>query len=1217
MENMPTQLAKFDRINVQDGISQNTVNCLLKDSSGFMWFGTEDGLNRYDGFKFQVYKHSNKDPKSISGNHIYCIMEDRHGYIWVGTSDAGLNRFDRVSETFESFKHDPKVPGTLAHNSVLSILEDHEGIIWVGTGGGGLNRFNPKSKTFSVLRHNPTDVNSLSGNNIRSLLEIRPGELWAATLTRGLNAINTQTMDIKRFQHEPSNPKSLASNQIMALVARQNELWIATDSEGLDRFDAATGNFQHLKDTPHIPNASLQTLAVDRLNRIWIGTQNHGLVCYDPQSETSKHFEANVMDPLSISSNQIRCIYQDDTGILWIGTWMGGLNKWVPSKVKFNHLRKIPGSSNTLSSGKIWSITQDSMRNLWVTTWGGGVNQIDLDTLAVTHHRAMQDGTGLNADFVYGIVCDSNDDIWVGGVHSTLNHYQRQTKTWAQYPLENIHPKMSKDLYLLSLHLDHAGSIWIGTNQGGLFQFDPVQKSFRCFQSDPPGTDIRANNVIRHIFEDDNQNLWLATDRGIKVFNKRDQSFSYINHTENGLSSDAIRCIYKDPGGIYWIGTKNGLNRFDPQTSKFTHFLTEDGLPNQVVYGVLPDQAGNLWLSTNNGLSRFSPISREFKNFGTDDGLQSLEFNGGAFYRNKDGTLYFGGINGVNYFNPEHIDSDPTLPIISLTGMRIINTDIHPNTMFKGRKILSKSITLTDQVDLYYSDSVVTFEFSSMHFAEPKRNHHAYRLEGFDSEWNDIGQRRFATFTNLPPGTYSLRLKGSNQDGIWTELKRPLTLVVHPPFWMTWWFRLGIFSLGLGLFILIYNVRTHQIKAHARALQKEIDDRKRAEEQLFHSQKLEGLGQLASGIAHDFNNILTAMNGFTEMAQLLSHKQPDPKLGHYLDQVKECGDRAVSLVKQLLAFSRKEVTQPQALEVNQSIGKLEKMLRRLIPSSIQLTTKCANRLPEIEADPSQFQQVLINIVVNARDALNHRKQDDPQKEITIETECVKIDAFQAAQIPGLSQGDHIKIVIRDNGSGMTESTRSRLFEPFFTTKQVGEGTGLGLSTVYGIVTQNGGAIKVESQLGEGSSFIVFWPCMDLEKVIENATSNRQEIVGGHEHIIFVEDDPYVRSVGMEYLKQLGYQLTVFESGNQAWTELMNEKGSFDLLFTDMMMPGINGAELAKRVKIRYPNIKTLYCSGYSNQVLNDLEFDAIERYFLKKPYSRETLARKLRQVLEE
>ncbi|UCH95361.1 MAG: PAS domain S-box protein [Candidatus Aminicenantes bacterium] len=836
---------KFDRISIEEGLSQSSVSCILKDSRGLMWFGTQDGLNRYDGYKFTIYRHNPKNPNSLSNNYIYSLYEDHHGVLWVGTQE-GLNRFDREKETFAHYKKDKNPPFKLSGNEVAAICEDHDGVLWIGTSDGGLNKYDPKENRFLAYQHDIYDSTSLISNRISTLYIDSSDTIWIGTQDKGLDRLNKKKGEFIHYQHHANERRSLSNNYVTAIAEdREGCLWIGT-LEGLNKLEPKRNTFIHYKytrrDSRCISHNEIRCIYLDHDNELLIGT-GEGLNKFNPADRAFSHWKNDPIDPFSLSNNVVLAIYEDSSHILWIGTDGGGFNKYSPYRNRFAHYQFYPHQPSKGLSGKmVYAIYEDRAGIVWVGT-NRGLNRFHRQTNTFRHYRPdPTNPRSLTNDYVFSIFEDRAGVMWIGTWGGGLNQFDRKTGTFTHYlsnPGNNL--SLSNDIIRV-IYEDQNGLMWIGTEGGGLNQFDRERKIFLHFQAVDQDPGSISNNYIKSICEDPSGVLWIGTKYGLNQLDK--QTGNFIRYTvdpnrTNSLSNNEVNAIYAGSSGILWIGTTGGLDKFDPQTGQFTHYGEADGLPNNVIYGILEDHHGHLWISTNKGLSNFDPGQGIFRNYGTKDGLQSNEFNLGAFFKTRSGEMFFGGINGFNLFHPGSIKDNPFIPPVIMTGLKIS----HQSAMERAAPPLAKSIMETTDIVLSYRDRVITFEFAALDYTSPADNRHAYMMEGLDKKWIDAGNRHFASYTTLPPGEYVFKVKGANSDGIWNETGTWLRISVLPPFWQTWWF-LGFALLTLVLLVLLfYQARTRRIRERAKQLEeinetlnREIAERKQAEEKVQKSE---------------------------------------------------------------------------------------------------------------------------------------------------------------------------------------------------------------------------------------------------------------------------------------------------------------------------------------------------------------------------------------------
>ncbi len=836
-------ILSFEKLNIENGLSQNTGNCVFQDSQGFLWLGTEDGLNRYDGVRIKVYRPSPNDPFSLSDGYILSIGEGSQGDLWIGTLNGGLNRYVRDLDRFEHYRHEPENPMSLSHDSVQVVFCDSRGDLWVGT-RKGLNKFDFKTESFRSFYHEPQNPQSLSHDSVISLAEDKEGKLWVGTES-GLNKFIAEENRFLRFLSDSKDQTSLANNVIRTIYSDSKErLWIGTD-EGLHLFeDGYFKRFFHDPDDPtSLNNDYIRAIIEDNQGNLWVGTYGGGLNILLPGSQSFIHSSHSPVKPDSLVSNFINCIYQDRSGILWIGTFGGGFAKYCEHiKRKFIHYAKDPFESNTLSADIVFAIYQDRDNNLWIGTYGGGLNCFNRKENRWLHYRHEPGNpNSLISDNVRCIMEDERGVLWVG-TYDGLDEFEPQTGVFRHHVHEPGNTKSLSHNYIRALGRDDDGFIWAGTFGGGLNRYDPVKNEFISFRHKPEDSRSLSDDRVVALLEDSQGILWIGTSNGLNRFDKKSERFfCFLPETENenSISSARILSIYEDSRKRLWFGTYGGgLNLYHRDEERFSHFDEEDGLSNNVVYGILEDSWGRLWLSTNQGLSCFDPEKKAFRNYDVSDGLQSNEFNSGAYFKGRNGEMFFGGVKGFNSFFPEKIKQNPHVPPVVVTELLIYHKPVRRADLLSSSN-RERNSKKSNEIALSYQDRVITFEFAAMDFVAPEKNQYAYFLEGFDKEWNYVENTSQATYTNLNPGRYVFRVKGSNNDGIWNEEGTSLVFRVIPPFWQTWWFRLVAIVAGALLLLTAHLVRTSRVRKRKEELERinlrleqEILERKKAEQAL-------------------------------------------------------------------------------------------------------------------------------------------------------------------------------------------------------------------------------------------------------------------------------------------------------------------------------------------------------------------------------------------------
>lgn len=794
---------RFEHLSLEQGLPQISATSVIQDQQGFLWIGTRDGLARYDGYRFKVFKHNADDPYSLSSNEIWAIFEDNQGMLWVGTWGGGLNRFNPNTEQFTHYRSDDSNPHSLNNDTVFAITQDRLGMIWLGTRGGGLNRFDPKTEQFSHYRSDDSNPHSLSEDTVTAITQDQQGMLWVGTYG-GLNRFNPKTERFTRYRSDANNPNSLSNDKIRIITQdRQGTLWVGTNG-GLNRFNPKTEQFTHYRfdaDNSHsLSNDTVLAITQDRQGELWVGTWS-GLNRFNPKTEQFTRYRFDANNPNSLSDDTVGAIIQDRHGTLWLGTHGGGLNRFNPKTEKFGHYRFDASNPNGLNDDNVRAITQGRHGDLWMGTWSGGLNRLNPKTQQFSHYQFdANDPNSLSDGIVLATTEDRQGILWVGTYGGGLNRFDPNTGQFTRY---HAAPNSSNSLShntVWAITEDSQGTLWLGT-WGGLNRFDPKTNQFTHYRANPDNPNSLSDDTIVAITEDSQGMLWVGTYTGLNRFNPKTGQFTHYRYdpnNPNSLSNNDTWAITEDSQGTLWVGTTNGLNRMDPQTGQFKRFTEKQGLPNNIIHRIEEDNDGFLWLSTGKGLSRFNPVTERFKNFDASDGLQSNEFNSGASFKGNSGELFFGGVKGFNRFFPDEITEDDQMPVVVFTDMLLLNKPVpigqqalkneHDDQLPNQGFSLDQAIHLTQELTLTHHENLVSFEFSALHFTNPKKNQFAYRLEGFDKHWITTDyKKRFATYTNLSGGNYVLRVKSSNPDGLWNEEGASVNITVLPPPWKSWW----------------------------------------------------------------------------------------------------------------------------------------------------------------------------------------------------------------------------------------------------------------------------------------------------------------------------------------------------------------------------------------------------------------------------------------------
>ncbi len=888
----------FKHLTSEDGLSSNRVTSVIRDSKGFMWFGTFDGLNRYDGYEFKVYRHDPDDENSLSANFVVSLLQDEDGFLWVGTNGGGLNRYDPRTEEFIHYRYDPADPHTVSSDSIIALYQDREGILWIGTDGGGLNRYDPggddgQSARFARYLNDPDDPHSLSHNVVWSILEGGRGTLWVGTDGGGLNRFDRQMEKFAAYRHDPENPHSLGDDSVLAIAeGLDGSLWLGTRSSGLDRFDPRGKTFAHFRHDPDDPHSlshnSILELLIDQTGGLWIGTGGGGLNQFDVQTERFSRYQPDPNDPYSLNHNQIKTMYADLSGLLWLATVGGGVNMVDLERKPFAHYHHKPGDPNSLSSNDVSEIYEDRGGTLWLGTGGGGLNRLDRQTMQYTHYvHDPNDPHSLSDNLVRAIVEDGHGVLWLA-TRGGLNRFDPQKEQFTAY-----HPDLTKGTdspsgllsdSVWSMHLDSEGMLWIGTSLG-LNQFDPRSSQFLAYQHDPDDPDSLSGNTVTVIHEDRVGTLWFGMlGDGLNRFDPESERFVQYRHDPadpQSLGGNTVWAIHEDSEGVLWIGTSAGLDRLDPDEVQFTHYGEGVGLPGGGVMSVLEDDGGpldqggpNLWLSTSSGLYKFDPRTETLRRYGVGDGLQGNEFAWGSAFKSASGELFFGGSNGLTAFYPDQILDSPHLSPIVLTDLQLANKPVEVGS----DGILLQSIAETEHLALSHEDRVISLEFAALGYRAPEKSRYRYLLEGFDEDWTEVGSdRRFVTYTNLDPGEYVFRVTGSNSDGVWSEQGTSLKITITPPWWQTTWAYGLLLILAVAGLYGAYRWRVRSLAARSRELETLVAEKTR---------------QLDERVK-ELNTILTLSQDVVSTLEL------EPLLSLILDQLKGVMDYDMATIRRL------------------------------------------------------------------------------------------------------------------------------------------------------------------------------------------------------------------------------------------------------------------------------------------------------------------------------
>lgn len=1014
------QGARFDRLSIEDGLSQSTVETIVQDHLGFIWIGTEDGLNRFDGYNFTIFKHDPDNPSSISSNNIWCLFVDSNGFLWVGTFSEGLNRFDPGMETFTRYLHDPSDPQSLSSNRIRAITEDMDGVLWIGTRDGGLNRLEPDGEHFKPIRHNPDDDGGLVSDNIRFVLPDSQRTLWLAT-DKGIGRCNKDGREIVHFVAGPAGTNSLRDNNVRHIFKdRGGTLWIST-AKGLSSYDSRNGvftNYLHDPDNPlSIASDNIRRVHEDRHGRLWVATTKGGLCRFDRSNDVFYAHVFDQTDPYSISHNSLRVIYEDLGGLLWLGTFGGGINIYDPKKQRFFHYRHDPRTRNSLSDPIIWAIAQGPRGDIWFGSNSGHIDRYDRDTGRYFHFR--DDASDPRIRPFYYIRClywDSDGRLWVGNSHTGADCYDPGNNSSINYRHEPGSPNSLSNNNVRDIIQDRSGNMWFCTWGGGLDRLERATQTFTHFTHQSDDSNTISHNRLTSILQDSEGIFWTASSDGLNRFDyhppdrqsagpdSNQPGFARFYHDpadSRSLSNSYVLCIFESRNGDLWFGTMQGLSRLekkDRHRPVFTRYFMKDGLPNDVVYGILEDSWGNLWFSTNFGLSRFNVQSGTFRNYDVRDGLHGNEFNSGAYAKTAGGTFIFGGVNGASEFHPDSLFDDPYIAPVVLTSFNIFDQPAR----------LTQAINSLDEITLSYKDNYFSFEFASLDYSSPGRNRYAYMLEGLDKNWTNAETRRFAGYTQVKAGDYIFKVRGTNSDGVWNTAGASIRITITPPFWKTWWFTLLVVLAAGGGIAMAITYRVRQLLKFER---------------------------LRSKIAADLHDDIGA--GLTEisiMGEVVTRKLPDASKELVSKEIENIGETSRHLINSMTDIVW--LVNPRRDSLYDLISRLgDSYKETLTPTGIQFKTHNLESLKKVRLSMDYRQHLLLIF----KEAINNSLKYGGGTEIVLKAEL---------------EGKKLKMQLSDNGTGFDNGKVT---------------SGNGLKNMQTRARQIGGSLSILSSLGNGTT----------------------------------------------------------------------------------------------------------------------------------------------------
>lgn len=1228
---------KFIRLDIDNGLSDNQVNAFLKDKAGYMWIGTNGGLNRFDGQSFKSFKYDPSNPNSLSNNFVNKIFEDHLGNLWIGSRGV-FQIFDPKTERFNSenelFHKNIPIPSI----NISDIYRDKSGNIWFVNSQSGLYQYNLKTDSVILVRHISDDPNSISSNQLSSLGQDSNGNFWVVSNTGILEKFDAKTLKVSEKYSLKTNNEG--TNSIRLFIDSDNDIWIYNQNNpnGVIFFSQVSKRIETFNSQSarcRLRNDLVSDVIQDNHGMIWVATDHGGINLINKKTFQVEYLQNNPDDEHSISQNSVICLYKDDTGIVWAGTFKRGINYYHEDLLIFKHIRNQPSNpGNSLPFNDVNCFAEDRAGNLWIGTNGGGLIYYDRRNERFTTYKHQEGNpASLSSDIIIGLTFDHAGDLWIGTYFGGLNRFDgKRFQVFRNDPAD--HTTLSDDR-VWEIFEDSNYNLWIGTLGGGLNLYNRQKNQFIHYRAGDANS--VSSDYILNIIEDRDKNLWFGSAEGLNKLNRTSGKFEIFTAnpaSSDGLSSNNIITMLEDSRGFLWIGTKYGLDLFNRQNNTFRVFREKDGLPDSHIQTLLEDQSGNIWIGTTNGLSKLSitkPAENKdlvfrFKNYHVSEGLQGKEFNENAAYKTRAGELIFGGANGFNIFIPEKIRENKTLPSIVFTGLKVFDQEVQIGEQFNKRVILSQSLNEQQKIKLHYNENVFGVSFSALSYFHPENNQYEYNLEGFSSQWLKVDPKfRTATFTNLDPGEYFLKVRASNNDGYWTELKTPLKITIRPPFWKT--------NLAFAIYVIL-------IVLVLLALRQNILERERlkfkAEEEHRQTERVQHLDAIKTrfftNISHEFRTPLSLI--LTPLEKLIKNA-PDGKEKNQMIFIHRNARRLLGMVNQLLDFRKIEV---QPISLTPSWGNLIDFVSELSSSfndlaenkniSYQFTSNTESFYSFFDHD--KVERVVTNLLSNAF------KFTPENGSISLTVEITDLPL----NVDGDKAESEIRMKIKDTGIGIATDKINRIFDRFFQDEipgtMINQGSGIGLSLVKEYLKVLNGDVSVESTPGEGSCFTIWFT---LERFSEEVVIQNNELGKDRKSpLIFQATSEINRNAGVVYNQQKSTVLLVEDNedfrfylkdnlrenfnvleaanGKIGWQETLNHNP--DLIVSDIMMPEMDGIELCKKLKTdpRSSHIPVilLTAKASTDQQLEGIGMGADD--YITKPFDFQILESRIHNLIQ-
>lgn len=1217
----------FTHVLPEEVASLSYINTIAQDSKGFMWFGGANGLGRYDGYQLTIYRHDPDTPGGLSHSYINHIVAVEGGDLWLATR-AGIDFFDADTSRFSHYRYPGEsIQGSRANDVRDIVVEENQ--IWSAT-RGGLVRYDRRSDTFDRV--------SLTGAeeepSIMSVEVDRDGVLWLGTQSQGVYRYHPESGERRNFRYEKGAGRSIPDNDVREIyVDVDNDVWFGTYGGGLARYERDTETFEHFPNDQHEKGETVWAITRDSEGTYWIG-DGFSVSRFDPVTGRFESHSYVEGEPRSPGNHVATAVFEDQVGDIWVGYSGDGIDRIDRTASAFENHAHDPRDDNSITDGGVVSTLEAPDGDIWIGT-GYGLNHWDRQTGTFTRITMDEDKDNTLSGNTILDMEQQGDTLWLGIWSGGLNRMDLNTGEVTHYLPDGDSDSSIPGAEPWGLTLDRKGTLWMATD-AGVARYNASTDDFTTFQPDPDQMGGDRQLYTRTILEDSRGQLWVGAISGLYRLDRDTGDFTRYAHDpeeERSLSENFVVSLYEDSRGDLWVGTeRGGLNRFDLDKEVFKAYTTEDGLPNDSVTSIVEDPRGDIWVSTHKGLSRLELNREVFSNFGVRQGVVGNMHNRDAGLVTDRGEVLFGSSKGFTLFDPADLHPNTFAPPIYITDVQVMNEPVRAIEQPDGRL---QSIPFADTLTLQPDESVVTFGFSALNYRLPESNRYSYRLLGFEEDWNWVGTRRSATYTNLDPGEYVLQVKGANNDGLLSDRPAELTLRVLPPLWQTWW-AYGLYALGL-LILVSWLIRNQRRKL---AQEREVVKRLRQVDELK--------DEFLANTSHELR---TPLNGIVGLAESLAAGATGvlPESTRFnLGMIASSGRRLAALVDDILDFSR---LRNQTIELRRRPVDLHVVVDVVLTLSRPLLgdkpVELVNAVPEdlhyVYADEDRLLQILHNLVGNA----------------------VKFTEQGSVTVKGweIDETDEVAFSVSDTGVGIPHHEFEHLFDSFYqvdknNTRLYG-GTGLGLSITHHLVGLHGGRLEIESAPERGSTFTVTMPRADGEQRLTDSeatppTRRAREVLSdrdagpdqealsdqgalsdqsvvsqestavvvpnasnkGGAHILIVDDEPINRQVLVNYLALGDFKVSVCDSGEAALAFVEQHSG-VDLVLLDVMMPKLSGYETCRVLRERYSTLELPVIFLTARRQTGDLlqAFAAGGNDFLSKPFSRDELLARVKTHL--